>query len=74
MKLFQNENQIRRLQNDLDEIIASKQDIVKSNYILVQNCESLREQLRMFVDKTSKKFDEILLLFSAHELKQQRFT
>jgi len=43
----ENENQIRRLQNELDEIIASKQDIVKSNYILVQNCESLREQLRI---------------------------
>ncbi|CAF3363837.1 unnamed protein product [Rotaria sp. Silwood1] len=42
----QNENQILRLQNDLDEVILTKQEIVKSNYILVQNAESLREQLR----------------------------
>jgi len=48
---FQNENQIRRLQNDLDEIILTKQEIIKSNYILVQNAESLREQLRTLVDK-----------------------
>ncbi|CAF0938421.1 unnamed protein product [Rotaria sp. Silwood1] len=42
----ENENQILRLQNDLDEVILTKQEIVKSNYILVQNAESLREQLR----------------------------
>lgn len=46
---LKNENQIRRLQNELEELIAAKQEIVKSNYILVQNAESLREQLRMFV-------------------------
>ncbi|CAF2348613.1 unnamed protein product [Rotaria sp. Silwood2] len=42
----ENENQIRRLQDDLDEVILTKQEIVKLNYILVQNAESLREQLR----------------------------
>ena len=43
------QNQIHRLQTDLDEIILAKQEIVKSNYILAQNAELLREQLRMFV-------------------------
>lgn len=47
---IQNENQINHLQNDLNEIILTKQEIVKSNYILVQNAESLREQLRTFVE------------------------
>ncbi|CAF0785720.1 unnamed protein product [Rotaria sordida] len=42
----ENEKQIHRLQNDLDEVILTKQEIIKSNYILVQNAESLREQLR----------------------------
>jgi hypothetical protein len=41
---------MHRLQNDLDEIILAKQEIIKSNYILVQNAESLREQLRTFVE------------------------
>ncbi|CAF0900307.1 unnamed protein product [Adineta steineri] len=43
----ENENQIYHLQKDLDEIILAKQEIAKSNYILVQNAESLREQLRI---------------------------
>ena len=47
---FQAENQIRRLQSDFDELILSKQEIIKSNYALVQNADALREQLRTFVN------------------------
>ncbi|CAF3341157.1 unnamed protein product [Rotaria socialis] len=42
----ENENQIHRLKADFDELILTKQEVLKANYILVQNAESLREQLR----------------------------
>ncbi|UJR27543.1 hypothetical protein I4U23_008825 [Adineta vaga] len=43
----ENENQICRLQKDFEEVLSTKQEIVKSNYILVQNAEALREELRI---------------------------
>ncbi|CAF1658578.1 unnamed protein product, partial [Adineta ricciae] len=64
----ENENQILRLQNDLEEILSAKQEIVKSNYVLVQNAEALREELRlarthaaevqMICPSSSTSFDE----------------
>ncbi|CAF5140853.1 unnamed protein product, partial [Rotaria socialis] len=50
-----NENQIHRLKADFDELILTKQEVLKTNYILVQNAESLREQLRTFVEKKIHK-------------------
>ncbi|CAF2110091.1 unnamed protein product [Rotaria magnacalcarata] len=43
----ENEIQIHRLKADFDELILTKQEVLKSNYILVQNAELLREQLRI---------------------------
>lgn len=44
-------------------MILTKQEIIKSNYILVQNAESLREQLRTFVILKNYLLKEFSMIF-----------
>ena len=51
--------------------MLSKQEVIKSNYALAQNAESLREQLRTFVDRF-EKHTKLTDLFSEFELEQPK--